>query len=449
MRASSPPKPGHERHHAQSDKVPDKAPIVAFFAGRHIHYGWVVVAATFLISLVTAGAIGAPGVMIIPLEKEFGWSNAEISSSSALRLMLFGLIGPFAAAFMNRFGLRIVGTIALLVTAAGIIGSFFMTEVWQLIALWGLLVGVGAGVTGSVFGATVATRWFTEKRGLVVGLLTASTATGQLVFLPVLAKLTDLYGWRMALVFLLTLLALALVTGLILVRDRPSDLGMTPYGDRGDVIAPPPRDGFGKMLLSPLVALRDASRTRVFWLLFGTFFICGASTNGLVQTHFVALCGDFGITPVTAAGLLAIIGIFDFIGTVASGWLSDRYSPRMLLFWYYGLRGLSLVYLPFTNFGFYELSLFAIFYGLDWVATVPPTVKLTADHFGERTNLVYGWIVVGHQIGAAGAAYGAGYVRTEYSTYLPAFSIAGLLCVVAALTVIGLKETRKPKPVPA
>jgi len=421
-----------------------------FFAGRGIHYGWVVAAVTFLTMLVTAGAVGAPGVLIGPLQQEFGWSTSDISSAFAIRLVLFGLMGPFAAAFMNRFGMRRVAVVALTLIAAGVLGSFVMATVWQLMLFWGIVVGLGTGLTAMVLGATVATRWFLARRGLVVGLLTASTATGQLVFLPLLASLSEAFGWRSALAFVLGMLLLAAVAVLILMRDRPSDIGLSPYGATAPIAAPLAGPATLRALLaSPLIALKEASRSGIFWALFGTFFVCGASTNGLVQTHFVSLCGDFGMAPVAAAGMLAVIGIFDFAGTVGSGWLSDRFDSRKLLFWYYGLRGLSLIYLPFTSFSFYELSIFAVFYGLDWVATVPPTVKLAADRFGERANLVFGWIFAGHQLGAAFAAWGAGFSRTVYASYLPAFFIAGVLCLIAALAIVSVREPREQGLVPA
>ncbi len=423
---------------------PNDAP-ASFFLRHQIHYGWVVAGVTFLTMLVTAGAVGAPGVLIGPLQTEFGWSTSEISSAFAIRLVLFGLLGPFAAAFMNRFGVRRVAAVALSLIGAGIVGSLWMTKLWQLFLLWGVVVGMGTGLTAMVLGATVATRWFSARRGLVIGLLTASTATGQLVFPPLLASLTQAVGWRSALGLVLAMLLLAVIAVLALMRDRPSDLGLAPYGAADPMPVPaPPRLSFGAMLASPLTALKDAAATRTFWVLFGTFFVCGASTNGLVQTHFVSLCGDFGILPVAAAGVLAVIGIFDFAGTVGSGWLSDRFDSRTLLFWYYGLRGMSLIYLPFTSFSFYELSLFAVFYGLDWVATVPPTVKLAADRFGERANLVFGWVFAGHQLGAAFAAWGAGFTRTAYESYLPAFFIAGVLCLLAALAVVAIREPRQP-----
>jgi MFS family permease len=410
-------------------------------ARRNIHYGWVVVAVTFLAMLVTAGAMGAPGVLIVPLEREFGWDNAQISTALALRLLLFGLFGPFAAAFMNRFGVRRVTICALTLIAAGLLASLAMTRVWQLVLLWGVVVGIGTGLTAIVLAATVATRWFTKRRGLVVGLLTASSATGQLVFLPLIAELTGRFGWRLALVFVCGLLVPAAIVALLLMRDRPSDLNLPPYGESAVTPPPPAGSGLVSLLLSPFAVLNEAARVPLFWVLFATFFICGASTNGLIQTHFITLCGDYGLAAVGAASVLAMMGVFDFFGTIGSGWLSDRFDNRWLLFWYYGLRGLSLLYLPFTDFTFYGLSLFAVFYGLDWIATVPPTVKLTADRFGrERAGVVFAWVFAGHQIGAASAAFGAGFSRTEFASYLPAFFAAGALCIIAAALVLTIAK---------
>lgn len=409
--------------------------VAALLAKRNIHYGWAVVAVTFLTMLVTAGAVGAPGVLILPLQNEFGWETAEISSALAIRLLLFGLMGPFAAALMNRYGVRRITLTALCLIASGLLLSLAMTRVWHLVLLWGIVVGFGTGLTALVLGATVATRWFSERRGLVVGLLTASSATGQLVFLPLLANLTERVGWRPAVALVCGLLAGAALLVVGLMRDRPSDVGLLAYGEKhGEVIPPGSRAN-----ASPLRALGDAARTREFWVFFGTFFICGASTNGLIQTHFIPLCADYGLAAIGAASVLAMMGVFDFVGTVGSGWLSDRYDNRWLLFWYYGLRGLSLLYLPFTDFSFYGLSLFALFYGLDWIATVPPTVKLTAMRFGrERANLVFGWIFAGHQLGAATAAFGGGLSRTVLNSYLPAFFVAGGLCLIAASLVLTL-----------
>ena len=388
--------------------------LAAALRRRHVHYGWIVIASTFLTMLVTAAAMSAPGVLIVPLEKEFGWTTSEISAALALRILLYGLLGPFAAAFMNRFGVRRVVITALGLICAGFLGSLAMTGLWQLMLLWGVVVGVGTGLTAMVLAATVATRWFSKRRGLVIGLLSASAATGQLVILPLIAALTEHYGWRIALVFVCAVLMVTSLVVLALMRDRPADVDLPLYGETEVTPAPARGEGLLSLMMSPILVLKDAARTGVFWILFFTFFICGCSTNGLIQTHFITLCGDYGIAAVTAASVLAMMGMFDFVGTIGSGWLSDRFDSRYLLAWYYGLRGLSLLFLPFTDFTFYGLSLFAVFYGLDWIATVPPTVKLTADRFGrEKAGLVFGWVFAGHQIGAAFAAYGAGLTRTD------------------------------------
>lgn len=417
------------------------ANLARWMADRNLHYGWVVAATTFLTMLATAGAMGSAGVMILPLHEEFGWDIAEISSAMAVRLVLFGLLGPFAAAFMNHFGIRQVVTTALVLIMSGIVVSFFMTEVWQLLLLWGVVIGVGTGMTALVLGATVATRWFSKRRGLVVGLMTASTATGQLVFLPLLAALTEAYGWRIALTLSVAVIAAAMLFVLLLMRDHPADVGLPAYGET-TIVKPPRQDhNLRATLLAPLITLKSVSANPVFWVLFGTFFVCGLSTNGLIQTHWISICGDFGMAAVTAASTLAVIGVFDFFGTVFAGWLSDRYDNRFLLFWFYGLRGFSLIYLSFSGFSMLELSVFAVFYGLDWVATVPPTVKLAAENFGrEKAGLVFGWVFAGHQLGAATAAFGAGYLKSDYNTYMPALQIAGLMCVLAALSVLLLRR---------
>ena len=410
-----------------------------------IHYAWVMAAVAFLVMLSTAAAVGMPGVLIKPLTAEFGWSISTISGPLALRLALFGAMAPFAAALMLRYGIRTVILTALISIVGGLgTASLFMTSVWQLWALWGLVVGIGTGMTALVLGATIASRWFSARRGLVIGMLTASSATGQLLFLPLAAWLADHYGWRAALVPALGACTLAGVLVLLLVRDRPADLGLLPYGEApGTRIAPPPPAGSAVRLA--FSALRDGARSRTFWALALSFFICGLSTNGLIQTHFIPFCSDFGVSEVQAASVLAAMGIFDFFGTIGSGWLSDRVDSRKLLFWYYGLRGLSLIFLPSSSFSFYGLSLFAVFYGLDWVATVPPTVRLAGQAFGrERAPLVFGWIFTAHQLGAATAAYGAGLSRDALASYLPAFYVAGFACLIAALA--SLVARRSPAP---
>jgi MFS family permease len=382
------------------------------------------------------------------LQQEFGWTTAEVSSALSIRFILFGLMAPFAAALLNRYGLRNVTLSALLIVASALMTSLAMTKLWQLILLWGVVIGIGTGMTALVLGATIAARWFAARRGLVVGILTASVATGQLLFLPLLAAITERMGWRIALALMCVMLAVAASAVLLLMRDRPGDVGLRPFGDDTKQPLPAPSVDKAPILAAALGTLRDASKSRVFWILFLTFFICGASTNGLIQVHLIPMCIDYGIPQVQAASLLAAMGVFDFFGTIFSGWLSDRYDNRWLLFWYYGLRGLSLLLLPFTDFSFYGLSLFAMFYGLDWIATVPPTVRLTAQRFGpERANLVFGWIFAGHQLGAGASAFAAGLSRTVLESYLPAFFAAGALCIVAALIMLTI--SRHPKPVAA
>jgi sugar phosphate permease len=424
--------------------------LAATLARRNIHYGWVMVGVTFLAALISAGSVGAPGVFIVPLQHEFGWSTAEISSALSIRFILFGLMAPFAAALLNRYGLRQMTLTAQLIIICALVISLGMTKVWQLVLLWGVVIGIATGMTALVLGATIATRWFSARRGLVVGIMTASVATGQLIFLPLLASLTDRFGWRVGLGFMCVMLCVSAFAVLMLMCDRPSDVGLRPFGDTGTapLAAPPPANA--PILATALDTLRDASKSPVFWALFLTFAICGASTAGLIQVHLIPMCMDFGIPQVQAASLLAAMGVFDFFGTICSGWLSDRYDNRWLLFWYYGLRGLSLIYLPYSDFTFYGLSVFAMFYGLDWIATVPPTVRLTAQRFGaERANLVFGWIFAGHQLGAGAAAFGAGLSRTLLASYLPAFFVAGALCIIAAVTALSIARVPKPKAVPA
>ena len=404
-------------------------------APGRLHYGWVVAAVTFLVLLVGASVRSTPGVLIVPLRQEFGWSTATISFAVALNILLYGLVGPFAVAVMERFGLRKTIASALLLLAIGAGLTVFMRQAWQLTVLWGVLVGLGSGMVAMVLGATVANRWFDKSRGLVVGILTASSATGQLLFLPLLAKAATDIGWRATSLSVAGAALLLVPLVVLLVRDRPADLGLPPFG--GTVIEPVPIHTTNPAVRA-LRALRVGLASRDFWLLAGSFFVCGASTSGLIGTHLIPACVDHGIPEVRAAGLLALMGLFDLVGTTASGWLTDRVDSRMLLFWYYGLRGLSLMYLPFAfDVSFYGLSLFAIFYGLDWIATVPPTLRLSEEAFGkENAALMFGWIQAAHQIGGAAAAWGAGYLRTATGNYATAFFAAGVVCVAAAMLVL-------------
>lgn len=414
--------------------------LAPFLAQRGIHYGWAVVAVVFLTMLATSAAMGMPGVLLLPLKNEFGWDLGAISGALALRLMLYGFVAPFAAALMQRYGVKLVVGTALGLIALGLTLATQMTALWQLWVTWGVVLGLSTGVTANVLGATIASRWFTKRRGLVVGLLSASSATGQLLFLPVAAWLSETMGWRMAMVPAGFLCLICLVLVLLVVVDHPGDAGLPSYGETVVVPAPSRRAG-GNALSSSFRALRGASGNTTFWILSGTFFICGLSTSGLVQNHFIPLCHDFGVEVVAASGILALMGACDFVGTIGSGWLSDRFDNRWLLFWYYGLRGVSLFLLPYTDFSFYGLSLFAVFYGLDWIATVPPTVKLTGQTFGrEQGPLIFGWIFTAHQLGSAVAAYGAGASRDAFASYLPAFTSAGVACMLAAVAILTLRR---------
>ena len=418
--------------------------VSAWLQRRGIHYGWVIAAITFLTMLTMSAALGLPGAMMQPLGKEFGWSTSEISSALALRFALFGLMGPFAAVLMERYGLRAVICSGLALVGFGMAMVTQATHLWQLFVLWSLMLGLGTGLTALVLGAVVANRWFTARRGLVIGLLTASAATGQLAFLPVAAWMIEHWGWRAAITPVVVGCVLIAILALCFMRNRPSDLGLQPFGELpGTPVAAVSTQRM--TFFTPFIVLREAAGNRTFWVLAATFFICGLSTNGLVQTHFISLCGDNGMGPVPAASVLAMMGAFDFVGTILSGWLSDRYDNRKLLFWYYGLRGLSLFWLPYSEFTIYGLGLFAMFYGLDWIATVPPTVKLTGAEFGpQKAGLVFGWIFAAHQLGAATAAYGAGLVRTLMVTYTPALFVAGAACLVAAGLVMLIRRPASP-----
>ena len=409
---------------------------------RRLHYAWVVAGVGFVTLITAAGFRSTSSVLIVPLQDEFGWSRATLGFAVSINIALYGLGGPFAAGLVERFGVRRVTIGALLGVSAGSSLTVFMHEPWQLDVLWGIVNGLATGAVAIPLAAIIANRWFVQRRGFVTGILTASSATGNLIFLPLLAAIISHWGWRYASV---TVAAVASAVVLPLValflRDRPADLGVLPYGaTEPDPVAAPVRNPFR----AATDGLRLAWGNSSFWLLAGSFFICGLSTNGLIGTHLIPAAIDHGMGEVGAAGLLATIGVFDIIGTTASGWLTDRHDPRMLLFWYYGLRGLSLLALPYAfdspHFG---LLLFIVFYGLDWIATVPPTVALTSELFGrERVGVVFGWIFASHMFGAALAAWGAGAIRTWFGGYGWAFGTAGLLCLFASGLVVQI--TRGP-----
>jgi MFS family permease len=410
------------------------------FAGR-VHYSWIVVAVMFTVILSAVGVRSTPGVLIVPLQAAFGWNAAVISGAVSLNILLFGLVGPFAAGLIQVIGLKrtVVMSMLLLVIGAGL--SSFVTRIWQLYLTWGVLVGLGSGAGMVGMATAIANRWFVARRGLVVGLLTASNASGQLVFLPLLASLVVSHGWHAApMVVALVILALIPVV-LLMLPESPDSIGLAPFGSN-EIVVLPPRSG--NPFVIAIAGLARGAKSVDFWLLFITFAVCGFSTNGLVATHLIPFCMDHGIPEVSAAGLLAAMGVFDLIGTTLSGYLTDRYDSRILLFWYYGLRGLSLMVLPFTHFDVISLAIFSLFYGLDWVATVPPTVCLTNEVFGKKdAPVIVSWIVAGHQIGGALAALGAGETRYLTGSYVPAFLASGVACLMAALLVLRIAHGRR------
>ena len=401
---------------------------------------------TFIALLVAAALRSAPSVLMMPLQLHFGWDRATVSLTAAVGIFLYGFIGPFAAALMMSFGIRRTMIAGLSIMAAATFASQWMRESWQFLLTWGVLSGIGSGAITAVLGAAVVNRWFAQRQGLVMGILSAATATGSLIFLPAMAALSSGGAWK-PVVLVVSIACLAVIPlVMFFVPERPRDKGVRRFGEAED--APDPEAGQPRPTPALAIsALMRASRHPTFWLLFGTFFVCGLTTNGLVGVHMIAFCGDHGVTPVVAAGLLTTMGVFDLIGTTASGWLTDRFDPRRLLFVYYTLRGLSLLALPFIEFDAVSLGIFAVFYGLDWIATVPPTVALTNRLFGRReAPIIFGWILVGHQIGAAVAAFGAGVIRTEMGSYSLAFLIAGTFGLAAGFAALILPRHRPATP---
>jgi MFS family permease len=399
---------------------------------RGIHYGWLMIALVFLFGMCSAGAMAIPGILLAPMSRDLGWSVGELSGPLGLR-MAFGLVAPFAGGLILVFGPRKVLTWAGALQIAGLLTAITMTAKWQLWIALGIAMGVAPGMTALVMAMTISTRWFTARRGLVLGLLSAGNATGQVIFLLPTAWVAQNYGWRMALVPPLVAIGVLVLLVILFAVDWPADIGLAPFGE--DKALPDPPMPTGNVFMLSIGALRMASSSRVFWVLAFTFFVCGLSSFGLTP-HFVTLCGDFGISPMVSTSLLAAIGVFDLLGTIGSGWLSDRFDSRWLLFGYYGFRGLSLIWLPYSGFSLVGLSLFAMFYGLDFIATVPPTVRLTTQSFGcDQAPLVFGWIYAVHQLGAGLMGFAAGASRDLWASYLPGFLAAGVLCVAAALSL--------------
>ncbi|MER6803698.1 MULTISPECIES: MFS transporter [Streptomyces] len=408
-----------------------------------VHRAWFVAAVTFVTIIGAAAFRSVPGLFIDPLHDEFGWSRGTIGAAVSVNLALYGLTAPFAAALMDRYGIRRVVAGALTVIALGSGLTVWMTAAWQLLLCWGLLVGLGSGSMALAFAATVTNRWFTERRGLVSGILTAASASGQLIFLPVLSWIVATHDWRPAAVTV-ALAALAVVPFVwLLLHDHPADVGQKPYGAKEFVPKPAPVPGAARRTLR---VLSSAVRTGPFWLLAGTFAICGASTNGLIQTHFVPASHDHGMPITAAASLLAVIGVFDVVGTVASGWFTDRFDARRLLAVYYALRGVSLLFLPLLLAPSVHppMVLFIVFYGLDWVATVPPTLALCREHYGDDSPIVFGWVLASHQVGAALVAFLGGVARDTFGSYDVVWLASGALCAAAALMALVIRRPGTP-----
>jgi len=417
------------------------ASIAPWLARRGIHYGWVMMALTFLVAITSSAAVTLPGVLILPMTKEFGWGLGDFGGPVGLMLVLFGVMAPFAGALMLRYGLRTIVVVSGALATLALLGITRADALWHLWISIGLMLGVSAGIVALVLSATVANRWFATHRGLVMGILTAVYAAGQLTFLPTAAWLSTQYGWRLAVLPALIGCAVSAVLYALFARDWPADVGLPPNGET--TIQRPPTVGAGNVVTLSLETVREAVSFPAFWILCGTFFVCGLSTSGVITQHFIPFCADNGVGAVQAASYLALMGVFNFVGTVCSGWLSDRFDNRILLAWYYGLRGLSLVMLPFSNFDVLALSIFAIFFGLDFVATIPPTVKLTAQHFGTvKAPILFGWIFASHQVGGAISAFMSGASRDAFLTYLPAYIAAGFACLIAAMAIFALRDIR-------
>jgi len=408
---------------------------------RRFHPAWIAAIVTFFTLVITAGFRSAPTVLIMPLESAFGWSREQISFAISVNVLLYGLVAPFAAALMERFTVRKVVMTALTVVSIGAFLTTMINAPWQLVLTWGVIVGISTGSMALVFAATIANRWFVKRRGLVVGFLTAANAMGQLTFLPGLSRLSESQGWK-SVGYTVALLSILMVPVIFFfLREKPADVNLLPYGAPADW-QPPVKSSMNAARLA-IDTLQQARKMKDFWFLVGSFFVCGLSTNGLIGTHFIPAAHDHGMGQVLAASLLALVGIFDFVGTLFSGWLTDKYDPRKLLFFYYGLRGLSLFLLPSILFSTVHPStlVFVIFYGLDWIATVPPTIMLCRTILGpDRATVVYGWIFASHQIGGSVAAFGAAVLRVKFGNYASAFYISGALCLITSYFVLQIAK---------
>jgi MFS family permease len=416
------------------------AALARLCSGR-IHYAWIALGVAFTVTLGAVGVRAAPGVIIVPLQQAFGWSVGTISAAISLNILLLGLTGPFITGLMDTLGLKRTVLLCLAVLLAGAGLSTFMTAPWQLFLTWGLLVGVGSSAGAVGMAAAVANRWFVSHRGLAMGLLSSANAAGQLIFLPLLGRLAQDHGWQSVSITVSLAIAIVIPLTALLLPESPGAIGLGPLGGGIEPPAPPRSANPFALAIDGLVC---GVRSLDFWLLAASFGICGFSTNGLISTHLIPFCVDHGYTQFAGAGILASLGIFSLLGSTVSGWLTDRYNPRILLFWMFALRGLSLMLLPYTSFDTVSLTVFAVFYGLDWIAVLPPIFALINEAFGRKdAPVLLSWIFATHQVGGAMAAMGAGMVRGWTGSYLLAFMASGFACLMASILVLRIARPRQ------
>lgn len=403
---------------------------------KQIFYGWIVVAVTIPVLMVTAGIRSAPGAWLETMQNDLGWSTAALSFAAALGLLIYGFSGPISGNLMKRIGVRGVTVLAMVLCSASMLLSSVVQTQWQLNFFFGFFSGLATGLVASVLGATVANRWFVKNRGLVIGMMGAAVSAGQLVFYPLLTMWAVNMGWRPAALILAGIAAVMIIPVLIFMRDDPSDMDLEPLG-----YVKPHEDAKVVDEVDDNV-MRRALRSPDFWILCITFYICGATSNGLIGVHFIPHAVEHGFTEQYAAWALAFMGLFNFIGTIASGWLTDRFDPRKLLLIYYGFRGVSLFFLPFVH-DTLGIIAFSVLFGLDYIATVPPTIALAADAFGRKNvGIVYGWIFAAHQVGAAVAAWAAGLARDSFGDYNLAFYVAGMMAVLGGVMALIIHKSK-------
>ena len=405
---------------------------------RAIHYGWVMACLAFFTTVFSSTAITTPSIILLSIAEHHDWKISDVSKSLALMFLILAMMAPFGSALMLRIGVTKVVIISGILMISGLVITIFASEKWHLLIGIGVFLGTASGILGLSLAATIALRWFEEKRGLVVGILTSGFAAGQLIFVPLISWLTTIVDWRFAIIPAAVGSLTCATLFFFLGKNWPADLDLKPYGALQ--IFTPPENTFINPFVNSFDKLKGAIYHPGFWLLAATFFICGLTSNGLVTQHFIPFCADNNVGIIAASSYLAIMGIFNFIGTTGSGWLSDRFDNFNLLATYYGFRGLSLLYLPYSNFDAFSLSVWALFFGLDFIATVPPTIRLSGKFFGPVDGpIIFGWVFAFHQLGAAVAAFGAGESRDILLTYNPAFISAGIVSILATILIIIFK----------